>query len=67
MNYFRGRLSYSDLASLDMNTINTLSKVKHDEEKREERENEIRAKQGKQKQPTRQEAEMIEDAISGNL
>ena len=50
-----------------MNTINTLSKVKHDEEKREERENEIRAKQGKHKQPTRQESEMIEDAISGNL
>lgn len=49
-----------------MNTLNTLTKLKYEEEKQEESQRKSQEKQGKQ-YIGKQEAEMIEDAITGNL
>jgi hypothetical protein len=55
-NHFRGRVSLTELAHLDTNTLNTLHKIMHEEQKKE------KAAGGGTK-----EAEIIEDAIQGNL
>lgn len=49
-----------------MNTLNTLMKLKYEEEKRDERSRQAHEKQGKQ-YVSQREAEMIEDAMTGDL
>lgn len=60
-----------ELSSLDSNVLNTLSKIKYEEEKREEKEkrerNRLAGGKGKSSYVSRREAEMMEDALTGNL
>ena len=54
-----------ELSSLDSNVLNTLSKIKYEEEKRER--NRLAGGKGKSSYVSRREAEMMEDALTGNL
>lgn len=51
-NHFRGRISFTELSNLDLDTINILNKIMYEEQ---------------QRNPNKESEELIEDAIEGNL